>query len=214
MNKFVSDGEQIIIAEHRSFVDAAQRTASPQFNKLTRIEQDYFITALRSAIQMGNVLDQFKKKIFYNKPFKGELQENIDVWTRLDSIVNQDDVISEEVIPVKLFHGLLGIYTESVELLEILLKAIEESQDIDKVNLLEELGDIKWYESEIWTWLWDNNHDTTELDCRNAVIAKLKARYPEKFASNSAIERDLFSEREILENNLGQTNANTTDKSV
>lgn len=46
----------------------------------------------------------------------------------------------------------------------------------------------------------DSKHDVKTSLAKN--IAKLKVRYPEKFTTENAINRDLISEREVLESKL------------
>jgi hypothetical protein len=62
------------------------------------------------------------------------------------------------------------------------------------VNLLEEFGDLAWYQAI------GIDEAGGSLDkVLDRVIAKLRARYPEKFTSENAINRDLVKERAILE---------------
>ena len=91
-------------------------------------------------------------------------------------------------------HYLLGITTEIGELLDIWKRNIAYKKDIDWINVKEELGDILWYFSN---FLRINNIDFEEI--LNINIKKLESRYPEKFTEEKAINRDLESERKILE---------------
>jgi len=91
-------------------------------------------------------------------------------------------------------HYLLGMITEIGELLDIWKRNIAYKKDIDWINVKEELGDILWYFSN---FLRINNIDFEEI--LNININKLKSRYPEKFTEEKAINRDLESERKILE---------------
>jgi NTP pyrophosphatase (non-canonical NTP hydrolase) len=91
-------------------------------------------------------------------------------------------------------HYLLGMITEIGELLDIWKRNIAYKKDIDWINVKEELGDILWYFSN---FLRINNIDFEEI--LNININKLKSRYPEKFTEENAINRDLESERKILE---------------
>ena len=65
---------------------------------------------------------------------------------------------------------------------------------IDLVNVAEELGDIFWYAALIAK---EAGLTFEEIQAKN--IAKLKARYPEKFDDVLAENRDLEKERKILE---------------
>ncbi len=91
-------------------------------------------------------------------------------------------------------HMVLGISTEAGELLDAYKKHFAYGKDLDKTNVGEEIADIMWYVSNLCRML---NIDMEEMLQRN--IAKLKARYPEKFDEVKALNRDLERERQILE---------------
>ena len=107
-----------------------------------------------------------------------------------DSIA--DRMTTKEVI--RLNHAAMGMVTEAGEFLDVLKKHIYYGKTIDKVNLAEEIGDLCWYIAIAC--------DELHVDLENIMetnIAKLKARYPNKFTSEDAINRDLETERKILE---------------
>lgn len=96
-------------------------------------------------------------------------------------------------------HAVLGIATESGELLDAYKKHIYYGKSLDCVNVEEELGDLCWYMSVLidvlrakgmnvsWEKIWAKNAE------------KLKKRYGEKFSQEKALNRDLDAERKILE---------------
>ena len=94
----------------------------------------------------------------------------------------------------RLLHAGIGIATESGEFLDALKKHVFYGKDLDRVNLKEELGDLLWYIAIAMDEL-GTDFNTEQL--RN--IAKLSARYPEKFTREAAEFRDLLKERQILE---------------
>jgi NTP pyrophosphatase (non-canonical NTP hydrolase) len=65
---------------------------------------------------------------------------------------------------------------------------------LDEVNLKEEMGDLFWYLAIMADTL---GVSFEEIQERN--IEKLKARYGEKFTDEKAINRNLETERSILE---------------
>jgi NTP pyrophosphatase (non-canonical NTP hydrolase) len=93
-------------------------------------------------------------------------------------------------------HMVMGIATEAGELLDAYKKHFAYGKELDTVNVGEEIADIMWYVSNLCRIL---NIDMHEMLDRN--ISKLKARYPEKFDSKKALNRDLDKERNILEGN-------------
>lgn len=94
----------------------------------------------------------------------------------------------------RLLHAGIGLSTESGEFLDALKKHIFYGKELDKVNLAEEMGDLFWYLAIVSDELGVDMEDVME---RN--IIKLKARYGEKFSEEKAENRDLNTEREILE---------------
>ena len=91
-------------------------------------------------------------------------------------------------------HYVLGMVTEVGELADTFKKNLAYGKEIDWVNVREELFDITWYIA--------NFCRINEIDFEKGLdtnIAKLRARYPEKFTEEKAINRDLDKERQILE---------------
>lgn len=95
----------------------------------------------------------------------------------------------------RLLHAAMGLVTESAEFLDALKKHIYYGKTLDTTNLKEEIGDITWYER-----IGIDELETTLESIIYTNIAKLKARFPDKFAEDKAIVRDLGAERAILEN--------------
>ena len=95
---------------------------------------------------------------------------------------------------IRLLHAGMGLATESAEFLDALKKAIYYGKKLDKVNLAEEMGDILWYCAIALDELGVSFEEVMEKN-----IAKLEARYPEKFTEEKAENRDLEAERKILE---------------
>jgi NTP pyrophosphatase (non-canonical NTP hydrolase) len=91
-------------------------------------------------------------------------------------------------------HYLMGMVTETGELVDPYKKNMAYNKPIDLVNVQEEIGDLMWY---LANFCRINNFDLEKIMENN--IAKLRARYPEKFTQENAINRDLDKEREILE---------------
>jgi len=94
----------------------------------------------------------------------------------------------------RLTHAVLGLADEVGELSGPVKAHLYYNRPLDIVNLMEELGDISWY----WFLAIDSlGLDPVEVLERN--IAKLRARYPEKFTEALANQRDLDKERAVLE---------------
>lgn len=94
----------------------------------------------------------------------------------------------------RLLHAGIGLSTEAGEFLDALKKHIFYGKELDRVNLKEEMGDLFWYLAIACDELGVEFEPLMETN-----IAKLKARYGEKFSEHKAENRDLDTERTILE---------------
>lgn len=93
-----------------------------------------------------------------------------------------------------IIHAAMGLVTEAGEFMDAFKKALFYGKNPDYVNLDEEIGDILWYVA-----IYLNARGITFEQIMQQNIDKLRARYPEKFTSEHAINRDLDAEREALE---------------
>lgn len=91
-------------------------------------------------------------------------------------------------------HMALGMSTEAGEFLDVFKKKLAYKKDIDYINLKEELGDQMWYIANFCNLQGWNMEDVMDIN-----LNKLKARFPEKFTEEKALNRDLVKERQILE---------------
>lgn len=98
------------------------------------------------------------------------------------------------IVPRRLLHGTMGICTEAGELLDAVKKGMYYGKPMDYVNIREEIGDLLWYMALIIDEMGWSFEQIMEEN-----INKLKTRYPEKFTEEKAINRDLETERKILE---------------
>lgn len=178
------------------FVHNALRTESRIDSIKTNI--DVLNDTIHAIIALSEILDQMKKHIFYGKPYAlGKLDEAIrsakDCISGIDMArPNFPRATNDREMKInpRIFHAIIGIATESAELLQAL------SYDhIDRVNILEEFGDLCWYQA-IGV---DALGADLEVDVLDKIIAKLRARYPDKFTNEQAINRDVAKERAILE---------------
>lgn len=88
----------------------------------------------------------------------------------------------------------MGVATEGGEILDALKKHLFYGKPLDEVNLVEEVGDTLYYLAIVCDEL-----GVSFTDAANKVIQKLKARYGDEFSEGRAIERDLDTERKVLE---------------
>ncbi len=100
---------------------------------------------------------------------------------------------TDEVTP-RIEHAVMGLVTEAGECMDALKKAKMYGKKLDKVNLVEEAGDIMWYLAILADELGVSFEDMWEKN-----IAKLRVRFPEKYTDERAENRDLVTERTVLE---------------
>jgi NTP pyrophosphatase (non-canonical NTP hydrolase) len=94
----------------------------------------------------------------------------------------------------RLIHGLLGVVSEAGEIADALKKHIVYGRELDEVNMLEESGDVSWYIALMLSAVKKGYEEAMDKN-----IAKLKARFGDKFTAAAATVRDLDAERKILE---------------
>lgn len=98
-----------------------------------------------------------------------------------------------------LLHALLGIVSEAGELADQLKRHIIYEQPLDRNNVLEEIGDIEWYLAKGARCM-----DSNLEEVRDANIAKLQKRFPEKFTNEQAVQRDTAAERQVLDDHFDE----------
>lgn len=193
----------------QTFGDLALRTESkPERLRMSR--PDTFVL-LQSCVAMAGIANLFKRHLFYGKPFgEQEVQTAVSLINHLhrmlpdlqDRVMLDADYTENKAAPdmkepnLRLLHAALGIFTESGEMLEALVATMN-GDSLDLFNLAEESGDVDWYQAIIYDEL-----DVSEAAVREAVIAKLKKRYGDKFSEDAAINRDLSAERAVLEQSI------------
>lgn len=100
----------------------------------------------------------------------------------------------QDIGTIRLLHAMVGLCTESGEFQDTIKKHIFYGKEIDKINLVEELGDLMWYMAVACDELGVSFEEVMEKN-----VAKLSARYKGKFSEEKADKRDLDTERKALE---------------
>ena len=104
-----------------------------------------------------------------------ECDELAASWRRAKCDVDQ--------MATKLTHAAFGLSTEAGEFTDVLKRWIYYEQVLDETTLEEELGDILWYVA-----LACNALGVPMEDIMKKNIAKLEARYPERYTDYQALE--------------------------
>lgn len=168
--------------DFETYSKESERTAEGKFHQ--EIVSSFLLKeVLSNALRTVNIVDQVKKSLFYGRPIQSE---------SLNSKCSPVP-IDPSLVDKNLLHAAMGVLTESAEILEALQDAME-GKPLDRVNLIEELGDIEWYMAMFYRAL-----KTTPDHVRETNIVKLRSRYPEKFTEDRAITREPERERSVLE---------------
>lgn len=157
------------------------------------------LALLNLSIAATEIMDQVKKNVFYGRPVNEEvIGKRIAEIKSMTNAFEDAGITAAEKDEIKvdprLFHGIIGKFTEVGEMLEALEEHISTGAPLDVVNLREELGDDNWYNAIICDTTGIRMEDTLAI-----VIDKLRARYGDKFDAYLANNRDLVTERQILE---------------
>jgi NTP pyrophosphatase (non-canonical NTP hydrolase) len=80
-----------------------------------------------------------------------------------------------------LLHMVIGISGEAGELLDAIKKAVIYRKELDRVNVIEELGDIEFYLEGLRQEL-----GVSREECLAANVAKLQKRYGDKYSDSAA----------------------------
>jgi len=190
----------------KEYTKLATRTESRP--EEVKVNHQMFVDVLYIFTAAGRMLDQIKKHAFYRKDYSVEnfttdyaMIERALYDLQHARVNGTSEEMNEEKIDqidLRLLHAIVGIATESTELCEALYNAMT-GGEVDLVNLREENGDINWYQAIFYDAMEELGFEGHWEDDLHTNIAKLKARYPDKFTSENAINRDLEAEKEILE---------------
>ncbi len=93
----------------------------------------------------------------------------------------------------RIVHAILGLMDEVGELAKALKSHFHYGTDLDLDNLGEEAGDLAWYLALL--------SDAIGIPLSRimaANLAKLRARYPDKFTTDNAVSRNLEAEKAAM----------------
>ena len=151
-----------------------------------------FLEMFDQLIAISEQVDLLKKALFYGKEIKG-----ISIDPRWQTVTEQvehgqvslSDLFPKTELEYNTLHALLGLLTETTEALQNFF-----SEEYSELNQLEEVGDLSWYYALL---LKSVKHSPSEV--WEANIRKLKARYPQNFETEKALNRDLVKEEIALQ---------------
>jgi hypothetical protein len=157
-----------------------------------KVIREHFLKNLRTFAETAAILNIYKKLLF-----RGKTPDELGMPTPKEG-ASFEGVIAPDAID--LVHGIVGTATEAGELVEILISMIEGAEP-DRVNAVEECGDLRWYINRVLRWA-----GVTDEECERANIAKLHGRgFAFGFNQEADSNRDLDAERAILEGKTRET---------
>lgn len=170
-----------------NYQEEALRTVSTQFNEGEYIDGMVFDAIIRKRLKYAGAIDGLKKTLFYGKPVNDP-----HLWQEImvDSQKSSGSTIAPEPTTI---HGILGIDSESAELMELLLQ----ENDIIPEKIIDECGDLLWYINLTLSSVGSNIPEA-----QRANIAKLRARFPDKFKSELAMNPDRVAESAAISSSI------------
>jgi len=115
-------------------------------------------------------------------------------FVRLKDKDGNDYSPEHNMMVARAIHACLGLASEVGEIADALKKHIIYSKELDLINVMEESGDISWYQALLLTAVKKTMQESLEKN-----ILKLKKRFGDKFSTDAVNNRDLEGERAILE---------------
>lgn len=151
----------------------------------------------------GNECEEYQSLVPYEEVVDlMDATEYVDLTEKTDLSPEQyNEAAKRAGYAIELLHASLGMTTESGEFADAIKKWILYGKELDYVNLQEEVGDLLWYIALVSRQL-----DIPLESIFNRNIAKLKARYGDKFTEQAALNRDLAAERKALEDHIDNSN--------
>lgn len=172
----------------REYTQGALRTAAanPFFDK---VPASVFQAVLEDRLMEAPTIDQAKKTLFYGKAPGDELR-TLMVCLDPKDLPNA----TYNSVSVNTLHAILGLATEVDELVSLLKTAVATGKPIDRAELINESGDLMWYLAVLFDDL-----NTTHAEVGEKNLAKLRARFPEKFSAELAINKVEANENHVFQ---------------
>jgi NTP pyrophosphatase (non-canonical NTP hydrolase) len=179
------------------YLELSEKTLSLQFNAEDQKDQKILHAVIGILTEIEELLDNYTTE---TPDFTNILEEIGDVQWYLSILGREFELDYPQVIikeknsnPEKL---VLKMIKNTCKILDFLKKKIYYNKPIDE-NLFKTITTLIMLDLSDYM----NCYDIDAEKCFDVNIAKLKARYGDKFSSERAINRDLQTERNILENN-------------
>lgn len=190
----------------QSYKHEAERTLPPDHRlHLDKVAPGVVLEALSAFYVAAQRLDAIKKSYVYGRDMPGD-------YIYRDAAAAS---FSSNPIPEAVIHGVIGVATEAGETVEALVQAWFGLTTLDRVNVIEEGGDLLWYINRFLAGV-DADLGTSMA----ANIAKLHKRHgvTEGVAhafnrdAQTTAGRDLVGERVLMEETIRHGNVEQTNR--
>lgn len=191
--------------DQKTYLTQSAVTCTPDNFELN-FEQMYkdaheVLTTMTTGVAISTDIDAVKRSLFYGDPKLDErLAKSDEEIATLYNRLNENRDIKIPADKIGLLHAALGMFSEAGEVIKEVVDSILDNRPVDVVNLEEEGGDQCWYIALMLREL-QKLETTRTIDFETTMaknIAKLQARYPNKFNSEDAVNRNLDEERSAL----------------
>lgn len=176
--------------EQFPFITEAEKTASNFFHT-DRVSASELYTQMRKCVVELDILDKMRKAIYYeNRQFESAGAE-------IPAALQRE---YPEGFDPHIIHGILGSACEGAEKLDLLVRVFD-GEEFDPVNYCEEVGDGWFYDAIALVRLGITDPEVI----MRAVIAKIqqaRLKGSQTFDKGNFNERNLLTEREVLEEHL------------
>ena len=188
------------------YLPLAERTLSTQFNCNTELDQKILHAIIGSLTEVEELLENYESGILITDVNKqgSVAEESADIFwyisilyreLNLQTTNNNDHTFVVDKFTInKPFDVLIEFSKQSLKFLDILKKKLYYNKEMN-IDTMKELSvdmfNLMNYYCEVY--------NTNVNDILDKNISKLKSRYGDKFTSERAINRDLETERTILE---------------
>lgn len=170
------------------YATEAEKTCSILF-KPEQVDYVDFIVLLDRIIADGERLNLSKKLLF-----RGKTPDEVGLRMPREGESLGGVFEGADESTVNILHGIIGVITEAAELAEQLRNVVVSGDSFDKVHILEETGDVAWYQERLLKGI-----GVARKLMQKTNIDKLRGRHGATFDVFRDANRDLVAERKKLE---------------
>jgi NTP pyrophosphatase (non-canonical NTP hydrolase) len=174
------------------------RTLAPVFF-LNNVNPAFVGQLMDARKKSADIIDAVKRALIYGNTERLKKTDYAEIAKNplgLPFFMDEDEL-----------HAILGMEGEVGEISEAVLS--DDPRDVIRARVVDESGDFLWYLSLLF-----KKFDITFEEVFERNIAKLAKRYPDKFTTELAVNRDLEAEAEVFRSPTGAVEIDLTNGKV